>query len=1149
MKGVKRVSRQSFWVWGAMCVVLPMMFLVGCPGPTPVNDEPGLPDKVEITLPQDKAVFNIEADTDKNSPGVQISIEIKVTADKTGKLPKDLKGRILVNNKVAKEVLVTATTLKFDGVTLEEGINSIQAVVEFGGKTQNSNAIQVTADSRCYQIRFALPKDAQVFGNNDDADPQKSGFQTDVEVQVDATALEAIELEITDKGGQATKLSAKPFGGKATFSKVTLPAGEVTLTARITDPAGNKCSDKVTVQVKTTAPTVTLVTPTANQQFCPKDDADTNTSGFQVAVSATTTAGDGSTATLWVNGKQEGQEAVVAGGKVAFTLLLPDQFSVSSEIQVKVKDKLGNEGASTPSKFTAILRGYNVFFAGLIEGQSLDQTRDEDKTKPGLQLEVQMRTSAPDGSSVTLTVEGQPAVPVKVANGVAKTTVTLKEGKNCLSVSATEPKCSTQSSNKVCVTVKEFGVPTLSCVLEKGDPFVAGVSNINKSHDTDTKKAGIQNGIQCKTDAEKDQNLEFTFNGNSQLVKLVDGPAKLRVGNVTGLDFLEGKNSISLKVTNLAGKSTSLSLTVYLDTTPPAAITDLGGSVVDHRKASIKLTWTAPKDSGTNGSGVAKYDIRWSSILSTITEADWEKPEGKQSISSKIAAGQQVTATLDKMSVGKSYVIAVRVRDAAGNLSSISNLFKISVDFKSTSSSEKGTSKTSYGFGIAAVGDLDKDGRQDVVVCAPAFQAGAKSRAGAAFIYYGRDVSLGSFFGTTPDVTITGDNASDSFCQGVEALGDLNGDGFADFAVRSFAAEGRKGRVYIFFGGSRGTSLKNGSASALARVLITGSSSRMLFAASIVAVGVNGAPDINGDKKADLLVSALQKKNGSFLGSVYVFYSRATYPLPGKASLKLEIKDADLEIANDTEASVSGRSFFGITMATGDINGDKKADVLISAAFSNTIVGLYGPIKATSGKVLSLSKFKTKFTLKGSAKENKTFGSSMAVVGDVNKDGTNDIVISSRSVDVGTVPKAGLSRLFSGKTLVSGNTIKDTAAVLSWQGKATFLEKVTAAGDINRDGFADFAIGEGAATDPKNTSNSRAGAVYLFLGRAFNMMKSGDPAKVADVVWYGSQTKAGLGWYGLVGGLDLTGDGFVDLLMAETPPSTESIGGKIILKY
>ena len=53
-------------------------------------------------------------------------------------------------------------------------------------------------------------------------------------------------------------------------------------------------------------------------------------------------------------------------------------------------------------------------------------------------------------------------------------------------------------------------------------------------------------------------------------------------------------------------------MAVTVDTTAPNAPTALNASVIDRRKTSMQLTWTAPSDS--SGGNVAGYQIRYAKV-------------------------------------------------------------------------------------------------------------------------------------------------------------------------------------------------------------------------------------------------------------------------------------------------------------------------------------------------------------------------------------------------------------------------------------------------------------------------------------------------------------------------------------------------------
>src|SRR6185295_9831852 len=94
------------------------------------------------------------------------------------------------------------------------------------------------------------------------------------------------------------------------------------------------------------------------------------------------------------------------------------------------------------------------------------------------------------------------------------------------------------------------------------------------------------------------------------------------------------------------------------------------------------------------------------------------------------------------------------------------------------------------GYSVSVVGDVNGDGYDDVLVGAPNYSIGAVNR-GRAYLYLG-----GAVIGTTPALTLTGENAFDFFGHAVADAGDLNHDGFGDFVVTAHGYGNNRGRVY-----------------------------------------------------------------------------------------------------------------------------------------------------------------------------------------------------------------------------------------------------------------------------------------------------------------------------------------------------------------
>ena len=114
---------------------------------------------------------------------------------------------------------------------------------------------------------------------------------------------------------------------------------------------------------------------------------------------------------------------------------------------------------------------------------------------------------------------------------------------------------------------------------------------------------------------------------------------------------------------NLSVKATSGDLTA------PAAVTDLAITGTTGTSASIR--WSAPGDDGTTGTA-SSYDIRYSNTA--ITTANWGSATQVSGEPTPAVAGTQQTFTVSGLTPSRTYYVAIRATDNAGNLSGLSNV-------------------------------------------------------------------------------------------------------------------------------------------------------------------------------------------------------------------------------------------------------------------------------------------------------------------------------------------------------------------------------------------------------------------------------------------------------------------------------------------
>ncbi len=107
------------------------------------------------------------------------------------------------------------------------------------------------------------------------------------------------------------------------------------------------------------------------------------------------------------------------------------------------------------------------------------------------------------------------------------------------------------------------------------------------------------------------------------------------------------------------------------------------------------------------------------------------------------------------------------------------------------------SSGTYFGYAVAAPGDTDGDGEIDLVVSAPYYDYSSSSR-GVTYLFLGP--FSGSLDADDAAWAVTAPSSSDNLGRSVVGIRDLEGDGFADFAVSSSAYSSSRGAAWYFMG-------------------------------------------------------------------------------------------------------------------------------------------------------------------------------------------------------------------------------------------------------------------------------------------------------------------------------------------------------------
>ena len=335
-----------------------------------------------------------------------------------------------------------------------------------------------------------------------------------------------------------------------------------------------------------------------------------------------------------------------------------------------------------------------------------------------------------------------------------------------------------------------------------------------------------------------------------------------------------------------------------------------------------------------------------------------------------------------------------------------------------------------FGYSVAGAGDVNQDGFSDFVVGAHGEFVGA----GRAFVFGGPNGSLLYEF-VSPNEEQAG-----TFGYSVAGAGDVNRDGVPDLIVGAPAEDPgtspeEAGRAYVFSG--QGGSLLHELASPNEEATL-----------GHFGYSVAGAGDVDHDGFTDLIVGAnLEDPDPSpnAAGRAYVFSGQNGRLL--------------FELASPHEES--GGQFGVSVAAAGDVDRDGVTDVIVGAWQEEPAQGgcrpLPCPVDAGRAYVFSGSDASLLLELLSpNQQERGQFGVDVAGVGDIDQDGSADLIVGADHEDPGPSPDmAGRAYVFSGH---DGSLLAELASPNEAE-ISQFGRSVAGAGDVDRDGLADLIVG------------------------------------------------------------------------------------------
>ncbi len=303
---------------------------------------------------------------------------------------------------------------------------------------------------------------------------------------------------------------------------------------------------------------------------------------------------------------------------------------------------------------------------------------------------------------------------------------------------------------------------------------------------------------------------------------------------------------------------------------------------------------------------------------------------------------------------------------------------------------------------------------------------------------------------------------------------------------------------------------------------------------------VSSAGDVNDDGKDDLLIGADgANPNGvSDCGSIYLISGADLATLDAATANGGVADDGIIELANVAAVGTSyqfngkdAEDYAGFSASSaGDFDGDGKSDLLIGAPdagpngiatagesylISGVDLAALDAATANGGvaadriiELANVAAIGTSYQFNGSA-DGDSSGYSVSSAGDVTGDGIDDLIIAARRADSNGTSDCGSSYLISGADVAALDAatanggvaddgiieLADVAAIgTSYQLNGINAsdrsgQSVSSAGDVTGDGFDDLIIGASGA-DPNGAS--AAGESYLVSGADLALLDSSD---------------------------------------------------------
>ncbi|MFZ5917246.1 MAG: PKD domain-containing protein [Chloroflexota bacterium] len=402
---------------------------------------------------------------------------------------------------------------------------------------------------------------------------------------------------------------------------------------------------------------------------------------------------------------------------------------------------------------------------------------------------------------------------------------------------------------------------------------------------------------------------------------------------------------------------------------------------------------------------------------------------------------------------------------------------------------------------VTASGDVNGDGYDDLIIGASGFDYAGRSVSGAVYVIMGRanmspSLQMGS---TTIDIVIYGARANDRLGHAIGS-GDLNGDNISDIIIGADGNNSNNGAVYVFLGralfGTTPITIDLFSPGYIPSLVVAGRDQERLGRS--VAGG-----DVNQDGYDDLIAGGYQfDPAGRYdAGAAYVIMGGSHLDPSNMLTINLATDSPAVTILG-AEGDPDGYGgpelgdYLGRSVASGDLNGDGYADIIVGAQHadspltSTNSVGLAYVITGSTSITTSNPITYDLSTITDTARVSVFHGVDagdetgfFVASSNLNGDSYDDLIVSAYVADAyWPGSETGEVYVVYGQATLSATVHLATDADITVYGAEDDerLGRSVTGGDINNDGYDDLVIG--ASWADRSATITNTGRVYVVSG-------------------------------------------------------------------